>query len=1084
VSPKRAKPSGWPFADGRHTSGGPDAASVGRLETLAHLVEDAADLLAADSSTAVVVEIAERLADALGFDAARVCLWDAGAARLLPLEADPGGAPVLAAGFTVGDLPHASLAIYDQSPAFLRAGDVDVTTTEQAELNDRGHRCLLTLPLVHEGGIVGVVELAAARELEEPGVAESVLAKGICRRLAAAVHHGDSFDSLRTRAAGATADVRELAERLDVTAVLTELAHHLAAEIGVTRCDILVRKADPNAFGVVARYSAVADPERSGGEMHVTLGDWGARAQAVAMQCTVTSYRDGGDLEPVQMAEMALLHQRATMTVPIINDGEVAGLVNLIETRRDRRFTAAEIAVVEGAARSVSPTIARARQQEELKSQNEELRLLLEIGAAISSSMEPSVILSTITERLVTTLGVAWSNIYDYDADKQEVEVIAYYQVPEIAYDPDWLGSRFDRTHWPDGHRAAETRQPQTKYYDYASLSPDDLEQMREWGEKATLSVPLVFQDEVVGLIDVAESRYPRTFTDAEIRLVTAIAAQAAAAIYHARLFTESRRRNEELAAMLGAAQTLTSAGDLEAVLRTLAQHLRAALGTQTAEVYDYDESTHSCRLEGFDVAEGVDTSSWAAESPPVAVPYFRECIETRRPASAFHSDPELPDASRAELEKWGDTAVLCVPMVYGEELLGVAYLADPEERRFSEQEIGLAVGIAAQGAAAINNARAFAREQAERERLARFNERLRKLVELSGRIRGIMEDGELLELLGEVMSEAFGFTCWAAYLCDADGGTLRRAARVGFAGDDAATWRVVVFEELQAGAERISGSFWVDHRRHTWTRGEKALLPDGDKEPRAEGQWQVGDALFVPMVGQSGQLIGYIQAGDAVDHRLPSETTVQLLEVFAAKAASSVEVNRLNDRLEEQVRTDGLTGLYNHRFLDERLDAEVTRARRTSTPLSVLMVDFDDFKRFNDTYGHPQGDKLLKRVAELLLKSVRNKVDLVARFGGDEFVVLLPGIAAGVVAGGGASSSPGAHGRSAADVAESIRAAAAVVAHEGYPGRLDVHVTLSIGVASLPEHGETGTELMMCADKALYVAKRAGMNQICVFTA
>jgi diguanylate cyclase (GGDEF)-like protein len=899
VSPKRAKTSGWPFADGRHRTGGPDAAGVGRLETLARLVEYAADLLAGDSSAATVVEIADRLAGVLGFEAARVCLWDAGAARLLPLAAERGGAPVLAAGFTVGDRPHASLAIYDQSPAFLRAADIDVTAAEQAELSAQGFGCRLTLPLVHEGGAVGVVELSARHELDEPGIAESVLATGICRRLAAAVHHGDSFDPLRTPGAGGAADVRKLAERLDVTAVLTELARHLVDEIGVTRCDILVRKADPNAFGVVARYSAVADPERTGSEMHVTLGDWGARAQAVSMQCAVTSYSDGRDLEPVQMAEMALLHQRATMTVPIVNDGEVAGLLSLVETRRDRRFTEAEIAVVEAAARSVSATIAKARQEEELKTQNEELRLLLEIGAAISSSMDLNVILSTITERLVATLGVAWSNIYDYHADTKEIVVINYYQIPEIAFDPEWLGSRFDRKSWPDGHLAAETRQPQVQYYDYASLSPEDFELMREWGEKATLSVPLVFQNEVVGVIDVAEARCPRTFTDAEIRLVTAIAAQAAVAIHNARLFDETRQHNEELAAMLGAAETLTSAGSLEAVLHALAKHLRIAVGTRTAEVYDYDEATHRCRLEGYDVADGVDTSTWEDESPPDDVPCFRECMETRRPVSAHRSDPDLPAASRAELEKWGDSVVLCVPMVYGDELLGVAYLGDPEERQFSEREIGLATGIAAQGAAAINNARAFA------------------------------------------------------------------------------------------------------------------------------------------------------------------------------------EVSRLNVRLAEQAITDGLTGLYNHRHLDERLEIEVTRAERAAAPLSVLMIDIDNFKQVNDTYGHPQGDKLLKSVAETLSKSVRDKVDIVARFGGEEFVVLLPGIAAGAVA---AAGPPVAHERSAADVAESIRVAIEQVDHEGYPGTFDVRRTVSIGVASMPEHSKSGTELLMFADRALYVAKRAGKNRVSVY--
>ena len=127
------------------------------------------------------------------------------------------------------------------------------------------------------------------------------------------------------------------------------------------------------------------------------------------------------------------------------------------------------------------------------------------------------------------------------------------------------------------------------------------------------------------------------------------------------------------------------------------------------------------------------------------------------------------------------------------------------------------------------------------------------------------------------------------------------------------------------------------------------------------DGEWTRDDTLFVPMHGQGGELIGYLEAYDPVDRQLPDEETVRLLEIFAARAAGAIELQRAYAELEEQSRTDGLTGLFNHGYFQERLRQEVRRAARTKRPLTVLMIDVDDFKEFNDTYGHPQGDRLLK---------------------------------------------------------------------------------------------------------------------------
>jgi diguanylate cyclase (GGDEF)-like protein/PAS domain S-box-containing protein len=168
-----------------------------------------------------------------------------------------------------------------------------------------------------------------------------------------------------------------------------------------------------------------------------------------------------------------------------------------------------------------------------------------------------------------------------------------------------------------------------------------------------------------------------------------------------------------------------------------------------------------------------------------------------------------------------------------------------------------------------------------------------------------------------------------------------------------------------------------------------------------------------------------------------------------------------LQSSLREQVLRDALTGLCNRRCLEERLDQELRRARRSGTPLAVLLLDLDRFKEVNDQHGHAAGDVLLARFARLLEESVRAD-DVVARYGGEEFTVILPGAGA----------------REALKVAEKVRRRTQRLSIEAGERRLG-EVTVSIGVASHPDCGDWPEELLEAADRALYRAKREGRNRV-----
>lgn len=174
-------------------------------------------------------------------------------------------------------------------------------------------------------------------------------------------------------------------------------------------------------------------------------------------------------------------------------------------------------------------------------------------------------------------------------------------------------------------------------------------------------------------------------------------------------------------------------------------------------------------------------------------------------------------------------------------------------------------------------------------------------------------------------------------------------------------------------------------------------------------------------------------------------------------------EIGRLQAALREQAVCDGLTGLYNRRYLDETLEREVSRARREGNPLSLVMLDIDHFKQVNDTYGHQVGDEVLKVLAQTLLADIRAE-DVACRYGGEEFLILLPNMPL----------------TAAMERAESWREAVdgLAIAH----GNLPIRFTISLGVAAYPEHGKTADDLTRCADQALYQAKHQGRNRTLVF--
>jgi diguanylate cyclase (GGDEF)-like protein/PAS domain S-box-containing protein len=242
---------------------------------------------------------------------------------------------------------------------------------------------------------------------------------------------------------------------------------------------------------------------------------------------------------------------------------------------------------------------------------------------------------------------------------------------------------------------------------------------------------------------------------------------------------------------------------------------------------------------------------------------------------------------------------------------------------------------------------------------------------------------------------------------------------------------------------------------------GHPHLVVAGDTTaPCAHAAGVKNTYLCIPILAQ-GEALGilHFQATDEVPTL--ADTELSFKTTFAGQVGLSVANIRLREALRTQSIRDPLTGLYNRRYLEEMLDRETRRAMRAKQALGVLMLDLDHFKKFNDTYGHDAGDTVLRESGTLLANSIRGE-DIVCRFGGEEFVVILPT----------------ANLNSACARAEHLRSRMRerTVLHQGQSLGM---VTVSVGVAALPEHGTSPKELLEAADTALYRAKREGRDRV-----
>ena len=350
----------------------------------------------------------------------------------------------------------------------------------------------------------------------------------------------------------------------------------------------------------------------------------------------------------------------------------------------------------------------------------------------------------------------------------------------------------------------------------------------------------------------------------------------------------------------------------------------------------------------------------------------------------------------------------------------------------------------------------------------SRRSKRLEAILALGDELRTARTIDAVAELAASAVERTLAFKEAALYLYDDEQGVFRTAASLGSHPEyDAvvrdrrippAILRGVLKEEFRQG-----NCYFIDHSRYTWTEEELFFFPPASIPDGGPGAFHSDDALFAPLYDHDDELIGMFDLYEPSDGKVPSEQTLQLLEIFATVTASALENARYVSGLEVRAISDGLTGLFNHRHFQETLAREVDRAVRYDLEFSLFMMDLDLFKNVNDRLGHPRGDEALRAVADVLRANART-TDFVARYGGEEFVMILPGTPV----------------KRAASVAERIaQGVRDIVIDVPEPPRLSI----SIGMADFPACGSDRESIIAAADAALLFAKRSGRDMVADFS-
>jgi diguanylate cyclase (GGDEF)-like protein len=376
----------------------------------------------------------------------------------------------------------------------------------------------------------------------------------------------------------------------------------------------------------------------------------------------------------------------------------------------------------------------------------------------------------------------------------------------------------------------------------------------------------------------------------------------------------------------------------------------------------------------------------------------------------------------------------LAIPLMVRDQVVGVLDCQSDRLDHFDNETIDLLTLFSTQASMALQNARLYSLERERARQLEAINA-------IAKQTTAVLDLEELLARVCRLIQQAFQVSHVSLFLREDHDVVLR------------AHYGTLTLRIPEGGRFPASAEPWAQVLATNATVADTGPLAAATKF-----YVESASRMCIPLVS-FGQILGVL----ALDSGTPNafrDRDLQSLESVADICAAAIQNAHYVERVKQLAYLDGLTGIFNRRFFELRIMEEIERARRYGTGMAVIMADIDQFKRLNDEFGHLLGDEVLRQVSSLFHQQLR-KIDVVCRYGGEEFGILLTQT----------------HAQHAMSVAEKLRRSVESWQFPGVPST----VTISAGAAAFPDHGTSRDELVRAADTGLYAAKQAGRNRVCL---
>jgi diguanylate cyclase (GGDEF)-like protein len=395
------------------------------------------------------------------------------------------------------------------------------------------------------------------------------------------------------------------------------------------------------------------------------------------------------------------------------------------------------------------------------------------------------------------------------------------------------------------------------------------------------------------------------------------------------------------------------------------------------------------------------------------------------------------PDVSKDPRYIVGDPdtkSELAIPLIVQDEVVGVLDCQSDHLNAFDNETVDLLTLFATNAAIALQNSELYNRER-------RRASQMEAIYKVTKQTTAVLDQDELLSTMCSLLPESFAAEHVCVFLLDSEDQLILRREH----GQLKCRVREGERFPLQPG-----------YSESVLALGESIVA--NDLSPELGACENTGSEICVPLVS-FGQRIGLLVCSSSRKNAFHPDD-VRSLESMADILATAIQNATYVEQVRMQANLDGLTGIFNRRYFEMKVLEKMSEASRYGGPMSLLMMDIDHFKSINDEFGHLLGDEVLKQASALLSHNLR-KVDLMCRYGGEEFAVIAPATS----------------GQNAAVLAEKLRR---MVEQYQFPG-VPRPVTISIGIAEFPSAGKSRDGLVRAADAALYQAKQQGRNRVVV---